>query len=126
MGNRAVIAIGEYADDSIGIYVHWNGGRDSVEGFLLAAREVMVGREGDKPYSTARLIQCIGNFFNGNLSFGVDFCKNLHCDNGDNGVYVVDPETLEITGRFHAPSSEQCCHNPSDIARRILHKTNRK
>ena len=33
MGNRAVITTRKDLKD-IGIYLHWNGGRDSVEGFL--------------------------------------------------------------------------------------------
>ena len=36
MGNRAVIAYREEGvpkEQSTAIYVHWNGGRDSVEGF---------------------------------------------------------------------------------------------
>ena len=44
MGNRAVIAF--VADDGtqdkdlcLGIYLHWNGGRDSVEGFLEYAKK---------------------------------------------------------------------------------------
>jgi hypothetical protein len=32
MGNRAVITT---EDKQLGVYVHWNGGRDSIEAFLL-------------------------------------------------------------------------------------------
>ena len=35
MGNRAVITTRKDLKD-IGVYLHWNGGRDSVEGFLAA------------------------------------------------------------------------------------------
>ena len=35
MGNRAVITTKkEWQNDGIGVYLHWNGGRDSVEAFL--------------------------------------------------------------------------------------------
>ena len=35
MGNRCVITTREdFDNDGIGIYLHWNGGRDSVEAFL--------------------------------------------------------------------------------------------
>ena len=35
MGNRAVITTKENMDNNgIGIYLHWNGGRDSVRAFL--------------------------------------------------------------------------------------------
>ena len=33
MGNRAVITTRKDLKD-IGVYLHWNGGRDSVEGFI--------------------------------------------------------------------------------------------
>ena len=42
MGNRAVIAFeqnGKQDKNSVGIYLHWNGGRDSVEGFLQTAKD---------------------------------------------------------------------------------------
>jgi hypothetical protein len=38
MGNRAVITLkpheGKSYGNQVGIYVHWNGGRDSIEAFL--------------------------------------------------------------------------------------------
>ena len=35
MGNRAVITTAnEWAHGGIGVYLHWNGGLDSVEAFL--------------------------------------------------------------------------------------------
>ena len=42
MGNRAVIASATEKEKGIGIYVHWNGGVESVEAFL-AQRTAMVG-----------------------------------------------------------------------------------
>lgn len=121
MGNRAVISIGkEYSDTNVGIYVHWNGGKDSVEGFLLAAKRQLGGRLGDGTYGTARLIQCVTSFFPGALSAGVGVCGSLDCDNGDNGVYVVDPETMEIVDRKHFDAGEQQEHNPKEIAELIV------
>lgn len=99
MGNRAVIAIGNPKEAKFGIYLHWNGGRASVEGFLDATRELMKDRGPDAQYGAARLVQVIGNFFGGTTSLGLDTLDNLDCDNGDNGVYYVDPESLEIVGR---------------------------
>ena len=94
MGNRAVIAF--VADDGtqdkdlcLGIYLHWNGGRDSVEGFLEYAKKQGL-RSGD--YGVARLCQIIGNTFGGTLSLGVDVVRNLDYDNFDNGLYWVDKE----------------------------------
>jgi len=91
MGNRAVIAFtdehGNQDKNSVGIYLHWNGGRDSVEGFLQAAKDYGL-RSGS--YGVARLTQIIGNCFPGTLSVGVDMLNKLDCDNYDNGVYWVD------------------------------------
>ena len=100
MGNRAVIAF--VADDGtqdkdlcLCIYLHWNGGRDSVEGFLEYAKKQGL-RSGD--YGVARLCQIIGNTFGGTLSMGVDVVCNLDYDNFDNGLYWVD-KNFNIVGR---------------------------
>ena len=99
MGNRAVIAFvndkGEKDKNSVGIYLHWNGGRDSVEGFLQAAKDYGL-RSGS--YGVARLTQIIGNGLGGTLSLGVDQVKNLDCDNYDNGTYWVD-QNFDIVDR---------------------------
>ncbi len=89
MGNRAVITTGPYSDDNVGIYVHWNGGRASIEGFLQAAEELGFRAPPD-PYGIARLTQIIANYFGDDgLSIGVDICENLDTDNGDNGTYLI-------------------------------------
>ena len=91
MGNRAVLAFvndeGKKDKNSVGIYLHWNGGRDSVEGFLQTAKDYEL-RSGS--YGVARLTQIIANGLGGTLSLGVDLLKNLDCDNYDNGVYWID------------------------------------
>jgi hypothetical protein len=112
VGNRAVIAFGtkKHARSAlvwttkptdIGIYLHWNGGAESVRAFLDATRELMKSRGPDAPYASARLIQVIGNYLGGTLSLGIGQLQNLDCDNGDNGVFIIDPEALEIVGRQH-------------------------
>lgn len=112
MGNRAVICFSHKAEwaeletrDPIGVYLHWNGGRDSVEGFLKAARELKLG--GDKDYTVARFVQMVANFFGGTSSIGVGKLSDLDCDNGDNGLYVVDPTTLEVIGRHFFEGEER-------------------
>ena len=92
MGNRAVIAfqsadLDKVQPDTVGIYLHWNGGPESVTAFLDAAKELGV-RPDD--YGVARLCQIIGNWFGGTLSIGVSTINHLDTDNGDNGTYVVD------------------------------------
>lgn len=124
MGNRAVIAIKHAADNSIGIYLHWNGGRDSIEAFLDATKRIMGDRLGDERYGTARLIQVITTFIGGNLSVGIDLQKNLDCDNGDNGVYIVDPATMEITGRQYHTGAEQTGHDHDKFVAEIMAKIN--
>ena len=86
MGNRAVI---NFKDSKVGIYLHWNGGRESVEAFLRAAKTLEL-RENDPTYGLARLTQIIGNYFGGSLSLGVGLLSELDCDNADNGQYVID------------------------------------
>src|SRR4051812_45501834 len=100
MGNRAVIAFGTKPTD-LGIYLHWNGGPESVKAFLDGTRGLMKSRGADRQYGPARLIQVIGNYLGGTLSLGIGQLRALDCNNGDNGVYVVDPESLQITARQH-------------------------
>lgn len=100
MGNRAVITTAPYSDDNVGIYVHWNGGRASVEGFLKAAKELGYRSPGtDRSYALAGLAGLIWSYLGTEgLSVGIDLCKNLDTDNGDNGVYLIDGD-WEIVGR---------------------------
>ena len=46
---------------------------------------------------TARLIGMIHDEIDGCLSLGVDLCKYLDTDNGNNGAYVVNCKDLTIT-----------------------------
>lgn len=102
MGNRAVITT---RSKDIGVYLHWNGGRDSVEAFLKYCK-----LKGYRPpeldcYGWARLCQVIGNFFGGELSIGIDKYDKLDKDNGDNGVYVI--ENWNIVDRLFINWPEQ-------------------
>lgn len=85
MGNRAVIKI---EGEATGIYLHWNGGVESVLGFLKAAKDLGVrDPKGDPSYCLARLTQIIGNFFGGTLSVGIGVADRM--DNSDNGTFVI-------------------------------------
>ena len=119
MGNRAVIALNEFSPDALGIYLHWNGGRDSIEGFLEAAKRIT---RNDQSYGAARLVQVITTFFAGGLSVGLDLQKNLDCDNYDNGVYVVDTSTFEIIGREFRRNSEQAEYDVQEFADEVTCK----
>lgn len=102
MGNRAVITTKE---KEIGIYLHWNGGRDSVEAFLAYCKQKGIPSPELDNYGWARMCQVIGNFFGGNTSIGIDLFENLDWDNPDNGVYII--EDWKIIEREFSPDDEQ-------------------
>lgn len=98
MGNRAVITTKEnFENDGVGIYLHWNGGRDSVEPFLAYCKLKEYRSPDVDNYGWARMCQVIGNFFGGTLSLGIDKVSKLDCDNYDNGVYII--KNWEIVDR---------------------------
>lgn len=106
MGNRCVITTREnYDNNGVGVYLHWNGGRDSVEGFLkyMELREFRSPKE-DESYAWARLCQVVANFFGGTLSIGVDKVSRLDTD-GDNGTYIIDG--WNIVGRENFDGCEE-------------------
>ena len=106
MGNRAVITTREnFNNDGVGVYLHWNGGRDSVEAFLTYCKMKGYRTPTSDNYGWARLCQVIGNFFGGELSIGIDKCSHLDCDNYDNGTYIIDG--WDIVDRKYLISSEQ-------------------
>ena len=106
MGNRAVITTKKnFENNGVGIYLHWNGGYDSVSAFLKYC-ELKGYRSPCKDcYGWARLCQVIGNFFGGTTSIGIDTVDKLDCDNYDNGVYII--EDWKIVDRKHFEGTEQ-------------------
>lgn len=114
MGNRAII---KPIDKNIGIYLHWNGGRDSVEGFLKYCElKEYRGLGSDTSYGLARLCQVIGNFFGGSTSLGIVSCMGTTQDAEmiDNGIYVV--KGWEIVDRVWCDGklSSGCEHEEQD------------
>ena len=106
MGNRAVITTKENMDNNgIGVYLHWNGGRDSVRAFLKYCELKGYRAPSEDNYGWARLCQVIGNFFGGGSSLGIDTVNHLDCNNWDNGVYLI--EGWEIVGRMYFDGEEQ-------------------
>lgn len=102
MGNRAVITTAPFDKKNVGIYVHWNGGQESIEGFLAACKELGYrDPTGHTEYGLARLTQAIGLFFGAedDCSVGIGRCDQLDCDNGDNGVWLLGPDWT-IAGRL--------------------------
>ena len=106
MGNRAVITTKkEWQNDGIGVYLHWNGGMDSVRAFLRYC-ELKGYRAPDEDfYGWARLCQVVGNFFGGGRSVGIDKLWYLDRDNGDNGVYII--EGWKVVDRYYHEGAEQ-------------------
>ena len=106
MGNRAVITTREnFNNDGVGVYLHWNGGRDSVQAFLTYCKMTGYREPTSDNYGWARLCQVIGNFFGGGLSIGIDTCSHLDYDNYDNGTYIIDG--WDIVDREYFNENEQ-------------------
>lgn len=116
MGNRAVIVskndiikvggVKTIKPTAIGVYLHWNGGQDSVRGFLEYCKALEFrSTEYDRHYGFARLTQIAANFFDDGLCIGTDLALNLDYDNGDNGVYVIDE--WNIVDRLYFEGEEQ-------------------
>jgi len=123
MGNRAVITIKEDntpQEDWQSLYLHWNGGRDTVEPLLHVAKLYGVRCQADPSYAIARLSQIMGNYIGGTLSLGVGTYKQLDTDNFDNGVYVV--ENWEIVDREFEPPCEQQEYDFNEMVAEIRSK----
>lgn len=121
MGNRAVItastAVNVAESHDIGIYLHWNGGRDSVKGFLAYAKIKGFRVPEQDNYGWARLCQIIANCFDSGLSVGIDTCNHLDCNNWDNGVYII--KNWEIVGRKYFDGDEQDAYDLLDFVRSV-------
>lgn len=102
MGNRAVIAPQNPSWGSPVIYLHWNGGLASVEGFLKAARYLSInGNDGKAMQAIFKMIQKHYFRLNSNqehLTVYLQRYDESDRNNGDNGVYLVDTN-LNIVGR---------------------------
>lgn len=112
MGNRAVMTFGK-GNSKIGIYLHWNGGIESVEAFLKAGRTLKL-RANDESYCVARMCQIIGNYMGDSvLSLGVGHPDTMDRNNGNNGEYLIGDD-LTIVGRKYAPKGEKIDQAKSD------------
>lgn len=92
MGNRAVITASKSHTKGVGIYLHWNGGEESVQAFLdVAKTRGFRDPSSDESYGLARLCGLIHEFFgvDQDTSLGIGTLEQLDCDNYDNGVYVI-------------------------------------
>ena len=118
MGNRAVITTKEnFENNGVGVYLHWNGGRDSVEAFLKYCELKGYRSPSSDNYGWARLCQVIGNFFGGSTSIGIDLISKLDYDNWDNGTYII--ENWKIVDRKCFAGLEQDSHNFKSMLKEI-------
>lgn len=118
MGNRAVITF-DTADNAPAIYLHWNGGRASVQGFIDAARALGLRHAPTAAAQTQTLDQLAEllarHYFRCNVGMTV---YRLHYagadrDNGDNGTYLLGHD-LTIIERFYKPGPDEI--NPAKTA----------
>lgn len=112
MGNRAVITTEK---KEIGVYLHWNGGRDSVEAFLEYCKLREFRSPDQDCYGWARFCQVVANFFGGDgLSVGIDvYTDDDSMSPGDNGIYVI--RGWEIVDRIGGPAREQTGHDLKEM-----------
>lgn len=111
MGNRAVIVFSRPTKSTPAIYLHWNGGLASVLGFTAAAKQLGIHNLTDFAAMIKRWMS----------SVYLEPYGETDTDNGDNGVYVLDPDSLDIVGRQFACAEEEV--NPqktAEVARLVL------
>ena len=131
MGNRAVIAT---ENRDLEVYLHWNGGCDSVQCFLEYCRLKGYRPPEEDHYGWARLCQVIGNFFtflpneiyscpNGaddGLSVGISPYGTMDSEFCDNGRYII--KGWRIIGRESGDEpytyGEEYLYDPYDM---LLH-----
>lgn len=115
MGNRAVI---KTENSRIGVYLQWNGGRDSIEAFLKYCEMKGYRSPETDGYGWARLAQVIGNFFGGTLSVGMVEINGYHDGEGcDNGAYVI--RKWKIVGREDFSGPEQNEYSMNEMLKAI-------
>lgn len=99
MGNRAVITAST-SHNAPCIYLHWNGGRASVEAFLKSARHLSI--KGADASTFDRIAELVAtHFFNCKVGCNIyrqTFGQSDN-NNGDNGTFLID-ENLCIIGRI--------------------------
>ena len=105
MGNRAVITFNtNYSAPCV--YIHWNGGRCSIEAFLKAAREFGIQYMDNETDKMDALAEMLDRFFFMGISVYRELYGEADTNNGDNGVYIIT-QGLLIMSRLHAIAEEE-------------------
>ena len=121
MGNRAII---KGKGQNLGVYVHWNGGIDSVTAFLEYCKLKGYRSPETDTYGVARLCQVIGNFFGGSCSVGIENVdKNISPEYAskwclDNGIYEI--ENWEIKSHWNPGLVTEEYHKGYDLKEMLL------
>lgn len=104
MGNRAVITTKDVTS-APAIYLHWNGGPESVLAFLHAAEDLGFRDPlGDDSYGMGYLQALTAMFFGNGCSTGMGTRGDLG-NQGDNGIYILGPG-FTIAKRIGAPRND--------------------
>jgi hypothetical protein len=111
-GNVIFVAPGYDGGQTISpnIYLHWNGGPESIYAFLAELDKR--GVRADAQYDAARFVQIVGEFLDsggqGGLSLGIvqgpseispEALGRVQTDASDNGFYVVDRSATVQSGQ---------------------------
>ena len=134
MGNRGVIRINQPGMEQY-LYLHWQGGRDSVEGFLEVAKELRLPPNNQGLKALAHIINDVAfeqtefDWPEKQLTVYIHEGSGEDYDLGDHGIYVVDLD-WNIVGREGrtqeegyldgTPYKEQDVYNPEDIKKWVL------
>jgi hypothetical protein len=127
MGNRAVVSFST-SPTAPSIYLHWNGGRASIEGFLAGCMDAGYVATGDQEQDMDQIERCLRPFFARSgecLSIYRQPVSRADTDNWDNGWYILDQTTLAITGRLHNEGdAEEINADKKDDIRAYIAKIN--
>ena len=102
MGNRAVVIY--KSDPTTAIYLHWNGGPETVLALIEDAKQQVTEDRG-----AVAFVQSAANYtrFDG-LSLYIESDVSADVDNGDNGTYYVG-EGHTVTRRHVPDHSSKAC-----------------
>jgi hypothetical protein len=116
MGNRAIVVFTDGKDVSAQVYLHWNGGPESIYAFLEECDRRKIRGTSDLSYCAARFCHVVGDFFDQDKTTSTSLglfsspktlaqykrteVKNNPAD--DNGIFLVSGEPGEWTvERYH-------------------------
>lgn len=112
MGNRAIITS---TKKDIALYMHWNGGRDTVEPLLEACAATGIPSPEKDPSGWSAIASRARNYLGDHV--GLWTYQGDRSSPGDNGIYVI--EDWSIKERIKGPRWEQVVH-PKDKMLEVL------